>query len=95
MRAKETNEQRLERLEQALSTLPESTLTSILDAFEILNPLELARWLHSLKGVEDSVKGEILRAKISQPPAAAPDLFEKALERGMQNFWNRLTAARA
>jgi len=92
VRQKESNAQRLERLERALSTLPESTLESICNAFEILNPLELAKWLHSLQSVSDQVKGEILRAKISQPPAAAPDLFSKAIERNIAQFWNRIGA---
>jgi len=95
MRAKETNKQRLERLEQALSTLPDETLESICNAFELLDPLSLAKWLHSLQGVSDGVKGEILRCKISQPPAAAPDLFTKALDRNMAAFWQRISTARA
>ena len=90
MKAKQSPAERMSVLEENLRHLPDETLESICNAFELLDPLSLAKWLHSLQGVSDGVKGEILRCKISQPPAAAPDLFEKAIERNMAAFWNRL-----
>jgi hypothetical protein len=95
MRAKETNAQRLEKLGQALSVLPESVLEEITTAFEVTDPLSFARFLHSLQGLDDRSKGELLRCKIQLPPKKQDDLILKSMERAMQNFWQRLYVVRA
>ena len=92
MRAKETNEQRLEKLERALSTLPEPVLEEITTAFETVDPLSFARYLHSLQGLDDGSKGELLRRKIQVPPAKQDDLIQKSMERALAGFWQRLAA---
>ncbi len=53
MRTKETNEQRLTRLEESLALLPESVIEEITTAFECTDPLSFAKYLHTWRGLDE------------------------------------------
>jgi len=91
-RQKETNEQRLTRLEKSLALLPESVIEEITTAFECTDPLSFAKYLHTLRGLDDKSKGELLRCKIQLPPSKQDDLIAKSMERALAGFWQRLAA---
>ena len=92
MRAKESQSERLEKLEQVLATLPESVLEELTTAFEVCDPLSFAKYLHTLRGLDDKSKGELLRCKIQLPPSKQDDLIAKSMERALAGFWQRLAA---
>jgi len=92
VRQKESSAERMEKLECALSTLPEAVLEEITTAFELTDPLTFAKFLHSLRGLDDRSKGELLRCKIQLPPSKQDDLIQKSMERALAGFWQRLAA---
>ena len=56
-----------------------------------MNPLEFARHLNTLD-IPDRVKSECLAAKVNAKPTEQHDAMQKAIERAMTAFWNRLGA---
>jgi hypothetical protein len=59
-------------------------------AFNILNPIEFARFLHG-KNFPDGLKRDLLSAKVRLKPAEKTDFVGQAVERVMQKFWQALS----
>lgn len=74
----------LDKLTAALADAEFPLRTKIVQAFEVLNPLELAQTVSRLD-LPDAVKGQILLLKVSSPPQLDAVDIDRLLEQHNTN----------
>jgi hypothetical protein len=78
-----------ERVETILADIEKPLADDLRNRFYLLNPLEVARLLHSLD-LPDAAKAQLLALKVGQPPQyKGPDLAP-LVERAAEQFWERI-----
>jgi hypothetical protein len=64
-----------ETTEPTVNSLSAAQIEDLQTSFAVCNPLEFARHLHTLD-IPDAIKGELLRAKVSQKPTERDDTMQ-------------------
>jgi hypothetical protein len=75
---------------ETTAQLTPAEIEDLQTSFAVCDPIQFARHLHTLD-IPDAIKGQWLRLKVQQKPTERGDAMQKAIERAMSNFWNRLS----
>ena len=80
-----------ETFEQNLFSLSEETIDDLTLSYAAMDILSFARHLHTLS-IDDKIKGELLKAKVSQKPKERDDTMRVCVEQAMNRLWRRIEA---